>query len=145
MRNILVPVLAVAIGLASSVGLAGGALACDNYGHMCAIPGNYNCVLIPPIHGCSQSELSVLTSLRGKIVRHARLTSFESQVTSFTIQVSSRNDDYKCEGGLEAAQVHANGLCHSKASIRIDSSQCLPASWNPKLNIEIIHVTYQCN
>lgn len=48
----------------STTAFAGGVLACDDYGHMCVIPGNYNCVLIPPVHGCSNEELTELLAPR---------------------------------------------------------------------------------
>lgn len=35
---------------------AGGVLLCDDHGHVCMKPGL--CQLIPPVHGCSENELS---------------------------------------------------------------------------------------
>jgi hypothetical protein len=48
----------------STKAFAGGVLLCDDHGHMCIRPGGINCVLIPPVHGCSDNEIDDFLSIR---------------------------------------------------------------------------------
>lgn len=124
---------------------AGGVLVCDNYGHMCVQPG-IGCGLIPPVYECSIGEMNEFISLREKDVgRLEESLNFGSKAGTFTLKRTSRNNDYQCVGGLEAAQTRANELCQSKAITRINNRQCLVVYWIPTLNIEILQVHYRCN